>query len=39
MSKKFSESDLKEIKKKLQEACLERWKIRGYKQTNIPLLT
>ena len=39
MSKKFSESDLKEIKKKLQEACLESWKIRGYKQTNIPLLT
>lgn len=39
MSKKFSESDIEIIKKNLQIACEESWRIRGYKQTNIPLLT
>ncbi|HCM88608.1 MULTISPECIES: TetR/AcrR family transcriptional regulator [Vagococcus] len=39
MSKKFSESDILVIKENLQIACEESWRIRGYKQTNIPLLT
>lgn len=39
MSKRFSDEDIKEIKRKLQKACEESWRVRGYKQTNIPLLT
>ena len=39
MARGFSEEDMLEIKEKLQTACEESWKIRGYKQTNIPLLT
>ncbi|MGM0165416.1 hypothetical protein IGI39_000358 [Enterococcus sp. AZ135] len=39
MAKKFSKEDMKSIKSDLQRTCEESWKIRGYKQTNIPLLT
>lgn len=39
MAKKFSEEDIERIKNELQSACEESWKIRGYKQTSIPLLT
>ncbi|MEG0255725.1 MAG: TetR/AcrR family transcriptional regulator [Vagococcus sp.] len=39
MSKRFSDEDIKEIKSKLQKTCEESWRVRGYKQTNIPLLT
>lgn len=39
MSRKFSEEDIRKIKTNLQNVCEESWKVRGYKQTNIPLLT
>lgn len=39
MARGFSEEELLTIKKDLQAACEESWRIRGYKQTNIPLLT
>lgn len=39
MSKKFSDEDILIIKRNLKNACEDSWRIRGYKQTNIPLLT
>lgn len=39
MARGFSEEDIQKIKKDLQVACEESWRMRGYKQTNIPLLT
>ncbi|MGL5684489.1 MAG: hypothetical protein ACRCXQ_01695 [Vagococcus fluvialis] len=39
MTRGFSEEDMIKIKKYLQVACEESWRVRGYKQTNIPLLT
>lgn len=39
MARGFSEEDMIKIKKDLQVACEESWRVRGYKQTNIPLLT
>lgn len=39
MTKRFSDLDLQELRMKLEQACEESWRIRGYKQTNIPLLT
>lgn len=39
MTRGFSQEDVMNIKNNLQIACEESWRVRGYKQTNIPLLT
>lgn len=39
MARGFTEEDIANIKINLQVACEESWRVRGYKKTNIPLLT